>query len=307
MSVPAKDARGLRTAYARLGRVPAWLDGLAQRVVTWAGARRAAAAAIIILGAELAAIVIIVTAQSQPGGASPNHPYLVAGAGANDPARPPDPVRAQLPLPLRYTGVYEPAGGNSYVPLVGGRAADRPPKILIYYSGWYQGFKTTFAEDARTVGAVPLVQIEPRGVSLAAIARGDYDSYLRSYADAVAGYQGAVIIGFGQEMNERLYSWGYRKTSPAVFVQAWRRIVNVFRSQNADNVTWMWTIGKSSTTARPLRDWWPGARYVTWIGIDGYYELPGPAPASAFAGTIARIRRITGDPVLLFGHGPSAP
>jgi mannan endo-1,4-beta-mannosidase len=307
MSVPPGDITGVRNAHARLGRVPARFDGLVQRVVTWAGENHAAAAAFIILGAAVAASVIILMAPSEPGGAKPNHPYLVAGAGANDPARPPYPVRAPLPLPRRYIGVYEPAGGSSYVPVSGHRAADRPPKVMIYYSGWYQGFNTTFAEDARKADAVPLIQIEPRSVSLAAIARGDYDSYLRSYADAVASYQGAVIIGFGQEMNERLYTWGYRKTSPAVFVQAWRRVVNVFRSQNADNVTWMWTIGKSSTMARPLRDWWPDARYVTWIGVDGYYELPGPAPTSAFAGTIARIRRITGDPVLLFGDGLSAP
>jgi beta-mannanase len=123
----------------------------------------------------------------------------------------------------------------------------------------------------------------------------------------VAGYQGAVIIGFGQEMNEPRYNGGDKKTSPAVFVRAWQRIVDVFRWQHADNVIWIWPIGKSSATARPLRDWWPGARYVTWVGIDGYYELPGRARLSAFAGTIASVRRLTRDPVLLFGDSLVGP
>lgn len=308
MSLAVKSATGLRAAGARLGHVPARLSSQVQRVATKTGEHHAATAAVVVLGAAVAAGAIIVAGPPQPGGVAPVSLHLTASAAANDPARPPYPVRAPLPLPLSYIGVYEPAGTGSYVPLDrDGHAADSPPRITVRYSGWSQGFETAFADDARTAGAVPLVQIEPRGVSIAAIARGAYDYYLRAYANAVAGYQGSVIIGFGQEMNERRYSWGYRRTSPAAFVLAWQHIVSVFRSQNADNVTWIWTIGKSSATVGPLRDWWPGARYVTWVGIDGYYELPARADMSAFAGTIADVRRITDNPVLLFGGGLSAP
>lgn len=291
-----------RAAYARLSRAAARLGGLPQRVVTWGGEHHAAAAGLIVLATAVAASAIIAAAPPRPGGAGPVRPDPAAGAAINYSARPSYLVRTLLPL--RYTGVYEPAGAGSYVPLGrGGGATDRLPRIAIFYSGWRKGFQTTFADDARAADAIPLIQIEPRKVSLAAIARGAYDPYLRAYADAVAGYQGVVIIGFGREMNELMHSWGYRKTSPAVFVQAWRRIVDVFRSQHADNVVWIWTIGKSGATAGPLRDWWPGKRYVTWVGIDGYYRLTGRARFSAFAGTIRRVRRITGDPVLLFADG----
>jgi mannan endo-1,4-beta-mannosidase len=296
------ETTSLRAARARLGRAAARLGSLPQRVVTWGGEHRAAAAALIIIGAEMAAGAIIVSSPLRPGGAEPVPAYPAAGAAASYPAVSAYPVRAVLPL--HYTGVYEPTGAGSYVPLGHG---DGTPKIAVSYSGWSLSFKTRFADDARTVDAIPLIQIEPRGVSLAAIARGAYDAHLRAYANAVASYRGAVIIGFGQEMNEPRYTWGDQKTSPAVFVRAWRRIVNVFRSQHADNVIWIWTIGKSSATASPLRDWWPGVRYVTWVGIDGYYELPGRASLSAFAGTIAQVRRLTADPVLLFGDTLAAP
>jgi mannan endo-1,4-beta-mannosidase len=297
-------ATGLRAASARLGRVAAGLGGLPRRVVTWGSEHRAAAAAVVLIGAEVAAGAIIVRAPLRPGGAEPVRPY--AAAAATFPARPPYPLWAVLPP--RYAGVYEPSRAGPFVPWgLGDPAADTWPRIAITYSGWYQSFKAKFAVAARTAGAIPLIQIEPRGVSLAAIARGAYDSRLRAYANAVAGYQGAVIIGFGQEMNEPRYNGGDKKTSPAVFVRAWQRIVDVFRWQHADNVIWIWTIGKSSATARPLRDWWPGARYVTWVGIDGYYELPGRARLSAFAGTIASVRRLTRDPVLLFGDSLVGP
>jgi Glycosyl hydrolase family 26 len=282
---------GLRAVAARLGT-------LAQRVVTLGNEHRAAAAAAVIIVAEVAAVAIIGTAPPQPGGIASVRQFAGVSA-ANVPAQLSSPVRASLPR--RYTGVYEPTGAGSYVPLGRGDRAANRPLISVTYSGWYAGFKTGFADAARTVREIPLIEIEPSRVSLAAIARGAFDSYLRAYADAVASYQGTVVIGFGQEMNERLYSWGYEKTSPAVFVRAWQRVVDVFRSQRANKVIWIWTIGKSSATSGSLQKWWPGARYVTWVGIDGYYEVPGRARLSAFAGTIARVRRITGDPVLLFG------
>ena len=50
-------------------------------------------------------------------------------------------------------------------------------------------FRTSFARTAAEHGVVPLVQIEPTGVSLAAIAAGKYDGYLSSYADAVRSYR----------------------------------------------------------------------------------------------------------------------
>ncbi len=272
--------------------------GLAQRIVTWMVKHQAVAAVSVLLGATSAAIAIVIVGPSQPGGAELADHSTSMNAASNAPARPLFPVRAALPSPKDYVAVYEPANPGLYVPSRrGSRATGTLPTMAVRYSGWHQGFKTTFVAGTRTAGAVPFVQIEPRDANLAAIARGADDSYLRAYADAVAAYHGAVVIGFGQQMNEHEFSWGYLRTNATVFVQAWRHIIDIFRAQNADNVTWIWTIGKSNTTAPPLRDWWPGAGYVTWVGVEGYYD----SPASAFAGTIARVRHITEDPVLLFG------
>ena len=45
--------------------------------------------------------------------------------------------------------------------------------------------------------------------------------------------------------------------------------------------------------------WWPGAQYVTWVGIDGYYYRPGETVSSIFGPTVAQVRMFTGQPVLL--------
>jgi mannan endo-1,4-beta-mannosidase len=49
------------------------------------------------------------------------------------------------------------------------------------------------------------------------------------------------IIGFAPEMNGNWYKWGDQNTSPATWVAAWRHVVDVFRANGADNVSWLWT------------------------------------------------------------------
>ncbi len=75
-------------------------------------------------------------------------------------------------------------------------------------------------------------------------------------------------------MNATWYSWGYHHVPPATFVAAWRHVVTLFRDQGAGNVTWLWTINATLGSTGPIAAWWPGARYVTWVGIDGYYYRP---------------------------------
>jgi len=149
-------------------------------------------------------------------------------------------------------------------------------------------------------GLIPYVQIDPSFARVPAIAGGAYDTYLRSYADSVRDFSHAVVIGFGHEMNGSWYSWGYKNTSPADFVAAWRHIVTVFRAEGADNVTWLWTVNQEERPGtQPIRSWWPGASYVTWVGVDGYYVRRSDTFSSVFGTTINQVRAITGKPILL--------
>jgi mannan endo-1,4-beta-mannosidase len=145
------------------------------------------------------------------------------------------------------------------------------------------------------------VQMDPTGISIAAIASGRYDGYLTAYADAVSAYHHPVILSFGHEMNGGWYSWGYRHTSPAVFVAAWRHIVNLFRVRGARNVTWMWTINiiHGAHNVPSPGPWWPGSSYVAWVGIDGYYYNSSSTFAPTFGPTITAVRELTGYPILI--------
>jgi mannan endo-1,4-beta-mannosidase len=208
---------------------------------------------------------------------------------------------ASLPTGMAsYLGVYETGPPRTYRP-VGEfvRAAGRRPNLVEYYSGWGQHFQTSFARAVRRHGGVTILQMDPTDASVPAIVAGDYDGYLRSFAQSVRKYGGPVVIGFGHEMNATWYSWGYGHVPPRTFVAAWRHIVTLFRGQGADNVTWLWTINTDLRGTGPVAAWWPGAGYVTWVGIDGYYSRPSDTFASVFGQTIAQVRAFTSKPVLL--------
>jgi mannan endo-1,4-beta-mannosidase len=200
---------------------------------------------------------------------------------------------------LPYLGVYEPGSPQSYANVDAfARAVGRSPNLVTYYSFWYEPFQTTFAETAAAHGATTIVQMMPN-VSLAKIASGGYDSYLKFYASQVADFKKKVVISFGHEMNGYWYSWGYHNTPAPTFVAAWKRVVDVFRQQGANNVIWLWQVNSLNAQTGPPQDWWPGANYVTWVGVSGYYYLPGDNFDNVFNPVVFAIRQFTQDPLLI--------
>jgi mannan endo-1,4-beta-mannosidase len=230
----------------------------------------------------------------------------VAAAGArliassSSSSRPPTAHASLPPEPTAYLGVFEAGAPPGYGAIAGfTQAAGRQPNLLGYYTGWLQPFDVSFARMLRAHAIIPYVQIDPTAASIPAIAAGTYDDYLRSYADSVSDFGHAVVIGFGHEMNGPWYSWGYGHVPPSTFVAAWKHIVTLFRAEGADNVTWLWTLQADEKGTGPVASWWPGAQYVTWIGIDGYYRRPSDNFASVFGTTIDQVRAFTGEPILL--------
>lgn len=225
---------------------------------------------------------------------------LLAATGCLTPLTSQPPL-TPVPAPANpLVGVYEPGVPGSWSPIAGFTdATGVKPGIVVYYSSWNQPFSTSFAQTAWDHDAYVLVQLEPKGVALASVAAGGSDAYLRSYADAVVAFGHPVIVSFGHEMNGTWYSWGYGHTSPAVFTAAWRHVVRVFRAAGAANVTWLWTVNTVQGASSSLSRWWPGAAWVDWTGIAGYYYRATDTFGSVFGSTIAAIRAFSGAPLLI--------
>jgi hypothetical protein len=199
-----------------------------------------------------------------------------------------------------YVGVFEPGATTSYQAVTQfSSATGLPVRLSLYYSAWNNAFQNSFATSASGRGAMPFVQMMPMGVSMAKIASGGYDSYLRAYADAVRSYRSPVVIGFAPEMNGDWYAWGDGHTSPATYVAAWRHLVDVFRQAGANNAIFLWTVNDIDASSPSPEQWWPGASYVTWVGIDGYYYRSTDTFQSVFGTTIDAVRTFTSKRILI--------
>lgn len=173
------------------------------------------------------------------------------------------------------------------------------PAIVEFFTAFGQPFSPDEAQQAASFGGLPLIQIDPLHASMASIAAGKWDRYLRQYATAVKAFGCPLALSFGHEMNGWWYPWGEPWTAPEEFIAAWRHVHRVFSAAHVRNVIWSWDPDHGGTLAIK---WWPGAAYVNWIGIDGYLD-PGYTFPEVFRRQLANIRSFTSKPVFLAETG----
>ena len=205
--------------------------------------------------------------------------------------------------PAFYIGLAP--GNDWHAKLNAFTAAGVRPSVIEAYVRFGTVFDRTRYCQITRMGAIPLIQLNPVGFSMAAIAGGQYDRWLRSYARSVRRFQHFIILSFAPEMNGNWYPWGYRHTSPAVFIAAWRHLHDLFARAGARNVIWCWDVDRTGrgkrllATRSPIKLWWPGAAYVDWVGLDAYYLTAHDTFNTVFGSSLAFIGEITNKPVLI--------
>jgi len=135
-------------------------------------------------------------------------------------------------------------------------------------------------------GARPVIEILPRGTTLRQVAAGADDNWLRSLKAEVGE---PVAIAFAPEANGSWYAWGGH---PDLFRAAWRHVWQVIGTRD---VTWLWQMSARAGVS----GYWPGRQYVTWAGLDGYFERPGATFATVFGRAVSEVRHLTTVPLLL--------
>jgi Glycosyl hydrolase family 26 len=235
-----------------------------------------------ITAAALLAAAAVTAACGTQAGPSPSAPFRPAAAAAS------------------VIGVTAPGIPQSWAPAAAfSTAIGRPANLVMYYSGWGESFRSSFAATARQHGAQVMVNMDP-GPSLAAIARGDGDGYLRRFAAELKAFGHPVVLAFGHEANGDWYRYGYRHQPAADYIAAYRKVHDVITSAGAKDVTWLWTVNVpvGKQTLPPSADW-PGAAYVTETGIDGYDWTGKEDFAQEFGPAIAAVRKLSAVPVLI--------
>ncbi len=148
-------------------------------------------------------------------------------------------------------------------------------------------------------GAIPMVRLMPWGepywvagyqdkYSLQRIIDGEFDDFIRGWADVIRDYQKPVMVTFGEEMNGDWFPWsgvfqggdettGYGDPrlpdGPERFVDAFRHVVDIFRAEAVTNAVWYYQVNYDS---QPPEEWnnieayYPGDDYVDWVAISVY-------------------------------------
>ncbi|MFH0863835.1 MAG: glycosyl hydrolase [Candidatus Gottesmanbacteria bacterium] len=155
-------------------------------------------------------------------------------------------------------------------------------------TGAYQQFDPRLLDQFRTRGIMPGLNWDAsKGPALnknqpdfswKAIASGKHDTYIQQVATAAAAYHYPFLVRVLAEMNGNWYPWGYSvngNTNPADFVTAWKHIVDIFRSNGATNVQFVYCqsvleASKINSHLDVLKQVYPGDDYVDWIALDGY-------------------------------------
>ena len=129
-------------------------------------------------------------------------------------------------------------------------------------------------------GSLPLITWEPwappfapdgTDIPLTAIAGGQFDAYIDSWAAGLRDDRYPVLLDFAHEMNGDWYPWGsgVNGNTPGQYVDAFRHVHDRFALAGATNVRFVWNPNNTSTSiAAP--EFYPGDDYVDWLAIDAY-------------------------------------
>jgi predicted small secreted protein len=231
----------------------------------------------------------------------------VNGPGANtqpsaSAAPVPFDVRPLLKPQHKYLGAaFSDVPGSTASVDAFGRRVGKRPNLVEFYSQWGGGYDASGVRRLWQSGSLPMMAWEPFHTSLASIASGSSDAYLRKFATSVRTVNLPVVISFGHEMNTYWYPWGTHGNRPADFVSAWRHIHDIFTQVGATSVIWAWSPNVINpvrgTRLKPL---YPGDAYVDWIGMIGYYTLGGAHTFTSLYGpTMRQVRTFTDKPFFI--------
>lgn len=194
-----------------------------------------------------------------------------------------------------------------------GRLSGKHPAVWQYFVGWKanswleQRFKETAYQRSRI-----MFHIEPDGRSMRGIAHGSGDGFLLALNRLIARRREVTYLRPLSEMNNVNNPWGPGNgadNSPRWFKQAWRRMVIVVRggpkrrinrklrrlrlprlragprSLPRPKAAFMWvplSFGNPETPSNHPRYWWPGRRYVDWVGTSWYSPYRNSGAMHAF-------------------------
>ena len=191
-------------------------------------------------------------------------------------------------------------------------------RIYVWYQAWEgsPAFDAERASSASDGGALPMLTWEPWSpgagteqgqYALERIAAGDHDPYIAAFARGVRDWGGTLALRFAHELNAPHYPWsvGRNGNTPEAARAAWAHVREVFASQGAHNVVWVWCVNVHSPSTVPYEELFPGDDLVDWVALDGYNGgdvLPWGgwrSPAEIFGSSVRDLQELSDRPLAI--------
>jgi hypothetical protein len=271
--------------------------------------------------ALLAAVASAVIAVSSGSAAPLPHAVMTHVASAAHRALAGEPATALLPpAGTVYTGVS--AGSAAQFAAQAGKHPAVYGQFVTWGQSIHWAFNGAAQAHARLMLHISTTQGygAPQKITPAGIAQGDGDAYLISLGKLIASYHRPVYVRLLPEMDQANNAYcafnadgssrgpSYSTTN---FIGAWRRSVIVLRggpvasidaqlqalglpplrglpsgaSLPTSQAAFVWTpqvAGSPDTAANSPAAYWPGDRYVDWVGTDFYSRFPNFTGLDAF-------------------------
>lgn len=170
-----------------------------------------------------------------------------------------------------------------------------------YFSNnWFDGilFPSDSVSTIDNSGRIPFIRMMPRSnwheyqpdpvYTMQNIIDGDFDAALTQWALDAKATNIPLMVEFGTEVNGAWFPWngewnggsttdGYGDPvladGPERFRDAYRHIIDLFRANAADNITWVFHVdaaGEPADSWNSMAAYYPGDDYIDWIGISVY-------------------------------------
>ena len=194
----------------------------------------------------------------------------------------------------------------------------RTPQVMNTFVAWEWGlpFPTETVAAIRAHGAAAEITWEPWDPRLGPVqpryaldSLDAHDAYVRNWALGAAAAGEDLHLRFAHEMNSDWYPWSVALNggSTRSYVEAYRRLHNVFAEVGANNVRWVWC-PNVIYRGRPdhIREAYPGDDFVDVVALDGY-NRDGQSPESLFGDTITLLDTIAPGKPLWINETGCAP
>ncbi len=200
--------------------------------------------------------------------------------------------------------------------------------VLLFYQAWRaadgeQKFPVGWMNFVRNQGSIPQITWEPwigkayplannePEFALKNIIAGNFDGYIKQWAQAARAWRNPFFLRFAPEMNGAWTPWseGVNGNKAGEFVQAWRHVYTIFKAVGATNVTWMWCPNINYPGSTNISELYPGDAYVDWTGMDGFnwgtttQHSKWLTFSQVFSSTYNNILTITNKPIMIAETG----